>query len=373
MTRRLTVLQILPALDSGGVERGTMEIGRALVAAGHRSLVMSAGGRQVARLEAEGSVHLARDVRTKSLWTLRNLWPLRHLLASGGIDIVHARSRVPAWLAWLALQTLPRATRPRFVTTVHGPNSVNRYSAVMTYGERVIAVSQYIESYIRHHYAVDPAGVRIIPRGVDPAEFPYGLEPDQAWLDGVFGQFPYLSGKRLLTIPGRITRLKGHVHFVDMLAALVSAGEPVHGLMIGDIQAERAEYGEELRRRIQQAGLDAHITLTGHRSDLREWLAISDIVYTLSSVEAFGRTTAESLALGRPTIGFRTGGTAEVLGTVYPEGLVEPGDVAGLVDTTRRFLRAAPSVPADQPFTLKRMTDATLAVYHELLDSPRQA
>ncbi len=371
MNRHLTVLQVLPALDSGGVERGTMEISRALVAAGHRSLVMSAGGRQVARLEAEGGIHLKRDVRTKSLWTLRQFWSLRKLLASGGIDIVHARSRMPAWLVWLALTSLPSATRPRFVTTVHGPNSVNRYSAIMTYGERVIAVSRYIETYIRQHYDVDPATIRTIPRGVDPSEFPYGLRPDTSWLGRMFDEFPQARGKRLLAMPGRITRLKGHVQFIEMVAALVDAREPVHGLIIGDIQAERTDYGDELLRRIHEAGLDAHISLTGHRSDLREWLAVSDIVYTLSSVEAFGRTTAESLALGRPTIGFRTGGTAEVLGAVYPEGLVEPGDVAGLVATTQRFLRDPPLVPPDQPFTLQRMTDATLAVYEELVNSPR--
>jgi len=371
MTRRLTVLQVLPALDSGGVERGTMEINRALVAAGHRSLVMSVGGRQVTQLQAEGGTHLQRDVRTKSLWTLRQVWPIRNLLASGEIDIVHARSRMPAWVVWLALVCLPRKTRPRFVTTVHGPNSVNRYSAVMTYGERVIAVSQYMESYIRQHYAVDPARIRTIPRGVDPSEFPYGLRPDPTWRERMLVEFPQVSGKKLLALPGRITRLKGHAHFIEMMKSLVAEGEPVHGVLIGDIQAERADYGDELRQHIRAAGLDAHMTLTGHRSDLREWLAVSDVVYTLSSVEAFGRTTAESLALGRPTIGFRVGGTAEVLGTIYPEGLVEAGDVDGLVATTRRFLRAAPPVPPDQPFTLQRMTDATLAVYQELVDSPR--
>jgi len=181
--KKLTVLQVLPALDSGGVERGTLEIARALVAAGHRSLVVSRGGRLVAQLEAEGSEHIALPVDRKALSSLWQVGPFRQLLAERQPDIVHARSRVPAWIAWLAWRKLPEAQRPHFVTTVHGLNSVSFYSAIMTKGERVIAVSETVRDYIRTHYPQCPEErIRLIYRGVDPAEFPHGYQPSPDWL-----------------------------------------------------------------------------------------------------------------------------------------------------------------------------------------------
>ena len=138
--RRLTVVQLLPALDSGGVERSTLEIAAALVAAGHRSIVVSAGGRLVAPLEAAGSEHVALAIGRKSPRAWLAMRALRAKLADWRPDIVHARSRLPAWLGWFALRGLP-APRPHFVTTVHGLNSPGRYSGVMVRGERVVCVS----------------------------------------------------------------------------------------------------------------------------------------------------------------------------------------------------------------------------------------
>ncbi|MGD4883875.1 glycosyltransferase, partial [Xanthomonas citri pv. citri] len=139
---RLTVVQLLPALQSGGVERSTLEIAAALVRAGHRAVVVSAGGRLVQPLLDAGGEHLTLEIGRKSLLTLRHVAGLRRLFAELGADIVHARSRLPAWLGWYALRGMPEAARPRLVTTVHGLNSPSRYSAVMTYGERVICVSK---------------------------------------------------------------------------------------------------------------------------------------------------------------------------------------------------------------------------------------
>ncbi|MDQ3511058.1 MAG: glycosyltransferase, partial [Pseudomonadota bacterium] len=132
--RPLTVMQLLPSLDSGGVERSTLEIADALVREGHRSMVVSAGGRLLPQLLASGAEHAVLDIGRKSLWTLRQIAPLRELIRSEQVDIVHARSRLPAWLAVLALHGLPATARPRLVTTVHGLNSPSRYSAVMTRG-----------------------------------------------------------------------------------------------------------------------------------------------------------------------------------------------------------------------------------------------
>ncbi|MDO9635842.1 MAG: glycosyltransferase, partial [Thiobacillus sp.] len=155
--KKLTVLQLVPALESGGVERGTLEVAQALVEHGHRALVISAGGRLVAPLAQCGAEHHTWPIGTKSFRTLRLVGKLRAFMQEHQVDIVHARSRVPAWIAWLAWRRMNPATRPRFVTTVHGMYGVNRYSRIMTQGERVIAVSNTVRDYILREYPDTPA------------------------------------------------------------------------------------------------------------------------------------------------------------------------------------------------------------------------
>ena len=175
----LTVVQLLPAMESGGVERSTLEISDALVRAGHRAIVVSAGGRLVPRLLQTGAAHVALDIGRKSPLVLRHVAALRRLFAHERVDLVHARSRLPAWLGWRALRGMPVAGRPRLVTTVHGLNSASRYSAIMARGERVICVSGTVRDYVLQHYPrTDPQRLRVIPRGVDPAQFPRAPQPD---------------------------------------------------------------------------------------------------------------------------------------------------------------------------------------------------
>ncbi|HUH89565.1 MAG TPA: glycosyltransferase, partial [Lysobacter sp.] len=215
--RRMTVVQLLPALESGGVERSTLEIAQALVTAGHRAIVVSAGGRQVPRLLASGAEHVTLDIGRKSLLTLRQVRPLRALLAGGDVDIVHVRSRLPAWLARFALRGMAATTRPRLVSTVHGLNSVSAYSAVMTRGERVICVSGCVRDYVLRHYPqTDPDLLRVIPRGIDPAAFPHAPLPDRTARQWAAAQHPALAGSGpLLLLPGRGTRLKGHADALE--------------------------------------------------------------------------------------------------------------------------------------------------------------
>ncbi len=194
--RKLTVLQLLPSLESGGVERGTLEIANELVRRGHRSLVISSGGRMVEALERAGSEHITWDIGAKSPLTLRFVPRLRRLLAERHIDIVHARSRMPAWIAYLAWRGMNPATRPHFVTTVHGLYSVNRYSAVMTRGERIIAVSNTARDYLLNNYPqVEASRIVVIPRGVDPQEFPYGYRPVYGMAGGVVCAIPAAQGQ----------------------------------------------------------------------------------------------------------------------------------------------------------------------------------
>lgn len=368
MVRRLTVLQVLPALDGGGVERGTLEVARALVEAGHRSLVMSEGGRLVNTLVEQGSEHFSWPIGRKSLLTFRLVWRFRRLLLQEKVDVLHVRSRMPAWIAWLAWRGMHPDNRPRLVSTVHGLYSVNRYSKIMTRGERVIAVSNTARDYIHDNYPdVDPAVVRVIPRGVDPREFPYDWQASVDWRETWYREFPQLRGKRVLTLPGRLTRLKGHHDFLDLIHRLKTDGVNVHGLVVGGEDPRRPEYAREIRERATELQIEDAVSFIGHRSDMREVYSVSDIVLSLSSrPESFGRTVLEALSLGRPVIGYDHGGVGEVLGEVYPAGLVELGDVAALCARVSAVLAAPPLVPAEHPYQLVNMLEETLRLYEEL-------
>lgn len=372
--KKLTVLQLVPALESGGVERGTLEVAQALVAHGHRALVMSAGGRLVAPLEQCGAEHLTWPIGVKSFRTLRLVGKLRKFLLEQKVDIVHARSRVPAWIAYLAWRRMNPATRPRFVTTVHGMYGVNRYSRIMTQGERVIAVSNTVRDYILREYPDTPADrIQVIHRGVDDQAYPYGWKPDPAWQQAFFAQFPQAADTLLLTLPGRITRLKGHEDFIELIARLKRRGLPVHGLIAGGAAASKQRYLHKLRYRVRSLGMAADISFTGQRDDLKNILAMSSLVLSLSTQpESFGRTTLEALRLGVPTAGYGHGGVGEILRTIYPAGLLPLGRIDDACQRIAQLLQQPEPVPGGAFFPLQAMLDQTLELYHALAHAPRR-
>ncbi len=368
MARRLTVVQMLPALESGGVEKGTLEVGKYLVDHGHRSIVISAGGRLVAQLEREGSEHVAWPVGAKRLTTLRYIWKVREFLAREQPDILHLRSRLPAWIGYRAWKGLPPATRPHLVTTVHGPYTPGRYSAVMVRGERVIAISDMIRAYILENYPwVDPAIIRVIPRGVDPQAYPHGYRPPAEWLAKWRVQYPQLAGKYVVTLPGRLTRWKGQEDFIRIIAGLKQRSLPAHGVLVGDAHPRKQYFADELRAQVRALGLENDITFTGHRSDMKEIMAASNVVLSLSlDPEAFGRVSLEALTLGVPVAAYDHGGVAEQLAAVFPQGRIPVGDTQAAEEMLARWYRQTPVVPATHPFTLERMLRSTLEIYIEL-------
>ncbi len=364
----LTVVQTLPALEAGGVERCTLETARALVAAGHRSIVISAGGRLVAQLEREGSQHITLPVKRKSLFTLWQVGPLRHQLQDLKPDILHARSRVPAWVAWLAWRGLPASQRPRFVTTVHGLHSVSPYSAIMVKGEAVIAGSETVRRYILDNYPqCPPERIHLIPEGVDPAEFPYGHQPRADWLAQWRQEFPELAGKTVLALPGRLTRLKGHDSFFRLLAALRSDFPSVHGLVVGGAEAKKAAYADELRQKAATLGLADSLSFTGHRSDMQDVISQCDLVFSLSTqAETFGRTVLEAIRLGKPVLGWNRGGVGDILTRCYPRGNLPADDETALLTGTRDWLRHPDQPAPSTDFLLSTMCEETLALYKKM-------
>ena len=362
----LTVVQLIPALHSGGAERSALEIARALVQAGHRSVVISAGGRLVEQLQAEGSEHITLDLGRKSLATLGRIGPLRRLLRELKPDIVHARSRLPAWVGWWALRGI--SPRPHFITTVHGFNSPGRYSSILLRAERVIVVSQTLRDYVLSHYRwLEPGRVRVIPRGIDQDAFPYGHRPDDAWQKAFFAEFPALAGAPLLTMPARGTRLKGHHDAIELLADLKRRGIEARLLLLGVVEPGREAYVAELQELIRLRGVTSQVVLSPPRDDIRDIYALSALVLQLSNKpETFGRTVIEALSLCRPVLGYAHGGVGELLAELYPAGRVPPGDRERLVERAAELLRVAPPISPLQSYRLSDMQQSTLALYDEV-------
>lgn len=370
--RRLTVVQLLPALEAGGVERSTLEIAEALVRAGHRAIVVSKGGRLLPKLEALGAEHVRLDIGRKSLLVVRHVAALRRLFREVDADIVHARSRLPAWLAWFALRGM-RARRPRFVTTAHGLNSPSRYSAIMVRGERVVCVSQTVRDYLLRHYpATEPRRLVVIPRGIDPAAFPQAPMPDRTARARIAAAHPQLAGTGpLLLMPGRGTRLKGHADAIALLANLRAVGTDARLWMPGAVQDGREAYLAELEDLAHAADVGDAVAMTEATDDIAGAYAASDLVLQLSrKPEAFGRTVIEALSVGRPVLGWAHGGVGELLQALQPEGAVAPFDMALLATVARRLLAHPPAPAATmQVYRLDAMQEATLALYQSLVDA----
>lgn len=368
----MKVIQILPEMNSGGVERGTLEIAGYLVAQGHEAVVISNGGRLVDVLEKSGARHITMPVHRKSLASLFQIGKLRRLLEEEKPDILHIRSRVPGWISYLAWRGMDKATPPRLVSTVHGFYSVNRYSAVMTKGERVIAVSESIKDYILKNYPETPEEkITVIHRGVAPEQFPRGFQPDAEWLEKWRNEQPQLEGKRVLLLPGRITRWKGQEDFIKLIASLRKSGMEAHGLIAGETHPKKREFETELRLMAEGLGIAESITFLGHRKDIREVMAVSDLILSLSrDPEAFGRVTLEAMALGKPVVATDHGGVGEQLRILFPNGLVPHSNEEALLKKVTLML-ADGSRPMDVSgsFSLEGMMSATLNLYKELLEN----
>jgi glycosyltransferase involved in cell wall biosynthesis len=367
----IAILQVLPSLESGGVERGTVEMTQAIVQAGGSAVVASAGGRMVPQIERAGGQHVVMNLLTKdpvSIWL--NTWPLARLIRRAGIGLVHARSRAPAWSAYWAAR---RADVP-FVTTWHGVYAENlpfkrRYNSVMARGERVIAISHFVASRLAA-LGVEERRIRIIPRGVDPAQFdPARVSGDrihrlsQAW------RLP--PGAPVIMLPGRLTRWKGAEWLLRAMACLTQ--RDVFCVLVGD-----GRLGPRLEKLAESLGLAGRIRLAGHCEDMPAALMLADIVVCPSlKPEPFGRTVIEAQAMGRPVIAANHGGAAETIIDGETGWRVAPGDLAALAEllayalalsaSDRVVLGATARASVMAQYTTAAMQRATLSVYREIL------
>lgn len=369
-----TILQVLPALHTGGVERGTVEMAAAIAQAGGRALVASAGGRMTGFVERAGGRHLVLPLATKdplNIW--RNAGRLARVMRQEGVTLIHARSRAPAWSAWLAA----RRTGVRFVTTYHGAYNEGvpgkrRYNAVMARGDRVIAISQHIAGLIEARHGTDPALIRVIPRGVDPAVFnPEGIAPDR--MARLLHAWRVPDGAPVVMLPARLTRWKGQGVLLDAMARL-SHPDAV-AVLVGE---GRPGYARELERQAHRLGIADRVRLAGHCEDMPAALMLADVAVSASTdPEGFGRAVIEAQAMGVPTVVSDHGGAAETVEHLVTGWKVPPGDPDALAAALDHALgmaaedlaalaeRSRASVLAR--YTTAAMQAATLDVYRELL------
>jgi glycosyltransferase involved in cell wall biosynthesis len=231
-----------------------------------------------------------------------------------------------------------------------------------------------VRDYILREYPDTlPWRIQVIHRGVDGEAYPHGWKPEPVWQQAFFAQFPQAAGKLLITLPGRITRLKGHEDFIELLARLKRRGLTVHGMLAGGASASKQRYLQKLRYRVRSMGLEADISFTGQRDDLKNILAMSDLVLSLSTQpESFGRTTLEALRLGVPTAGYDHGGVGEILRTIYPAGLLPLGNIDESFQRVTHLLQSPQTVPAGDFYPLRNMLDQTLELYEQLARTPRR-
>jgi glycosyltransferase involved in cell wall biosynthesis len=363
------IVQALVSLNLGGSELVAVELSEFAAAGGHRVTIIARDGPLGGRVRSCGAQHLDWAIGRKRLPTLRYVARLRQWLLAEHPDILHAHSRLPAWICRLALRGLQPGARPAFITSVHGHYSVSRYSAVMTSGDRVIAVSKHIHEYTLHNYpGTDPARVVTAPGGIDRRVFTHGYRPPADWFEQAYAQFPELRGRRWICLPGRLSRYKGHADFIELVARLRREVPSIHGVIVGQV-APGSRYRDELEGLALRYGVLDRITFTGSRMDMRDWMAASEIVYSLCSdpPEAFGRTVPEALHLGVPVIGWNHGGVQETLAAMFPAGAVRPGDRRELAERSGEFLRQRPAVAPSSAFGLRESMERTLAAYHSAL------
>lgn len=375
-SRAPAVLQVLPRLETGGVERGTIEVAEALVRAGCRAVVASAGGRLVPELLAVGATHLALPLASKDPWPMwRNARALAALIRAEGIAIVHARSRAPAWSARFAAG----ATGARWLTTYHGTYSEGfpgkrLYNSVMASGERVIAISRFIAAHLIDRHGTDASRVRIIPRGVDPRRFDPALV-NGARVQRLAQSWRIPEGAPVVLLPGRLTRWKGQTVLLEAMARLSRADAVA--VLAGDDQG-RAGYRAGLERLVASLGLGGRVRIAGDCADMPAALALADVVVNASTEpEAFGRVVVEAQAMARPVIATAHGGAAETVTHGETGWLTPPGDAAALaaaIDAvlalpgeSRAAVGAAARASVLARYTTARMCAATLEVYRELL------
>jgi len=362
----MNILQILPELNVGGVETGTVDLAKYLVAQGHKSVVVSNGGTMVAQLQSDGSKHYTLPVHQKNLFTMIScITKLVVIIHKEKIDIVHARSRVPAWIAFFAC----RRTEAHFLTTCHGYYSSHLFSQVMGWGKMVIAISEVVGRHMVRDFKTPAENIRVIARSVEVEKFDLPRAPK--------------TDKKAFTVVmvGRITPLKGHPYFLKAMARVIHQIPSVKVQIIGDAPSKKQPYKDELVLLTKRLGISGQVEFLGNRQDIPQLLNKADcLVLSTITQEAFGRVIIEAQAAGVPVVATKVGGVTEIIEHEKTGLLVMPKDIEAMSDAVLRILQdhrfsanlvIEAKKKIEARYTLKHMFDATITAYKELMHATR--
>ena len=360
----MKILQILPELNVGGVETGTLDLSKYLVRLGHKVVVVSAGGTLVKELEAGGAKHYTLAVHKKSIVSIFKLIPLlAEIIKQEEIDIVHARSRVPAWIAYFAC----RKTRAVFITTCHGYYKKHFFSLVMGWAKRVIVLSNVIARHMIEDFAVPHERIRLVPRSVDLERFKYLDPKDKRKEEFNVG------------IIGRITPLKGHLHFIKAMARISRTVPRLKIWIVGDAPASKEAYKEEVQVLVRRLGLWHCTEFLGTQRDIPGILAHLDLVVLATTThEAFGRVVVEAQASGVPVVATKVGGVIDIIEDGKNGLLVPPADSKSMAEAILRIfedtqlakeLAENAYIKIKEKYTVELMVKNTLDVYRDALSN----
>ncbi|MDB2414560.1 glycosyltransferase family 4 protein [Rickettsiales bacterium] len=374
------ILQILPELKSGGVERGTIEIARALVRNNYRAIVASSGGPMAAYLNNIKAIHIELPLASKNPITMfRNIKRIKKIIKEYDIDIVHARSRAPAWSAYFACKDIPC----HFMTTFHGThkfanNLKKKYNSIMAKGEKIIAVSNFIKKHITDNYLLDERNITVIQRGVDTEQFDMDKVTEQRMIE-VAKKIGIEHDRFVILLPGRITRWKGHEFLLDALYKIRKNNKSSKFLclFVGDHE-KHPNYCNDLRNKIKEYNMERYVRIAGNVSDMPTLYSMVDLVVSASlEPEAFGRVAIEAQAMGRMLIATNHGGSCETVIDGETGWLVEPGNVDQLANAinkalniqgrTRKSMASNAKKHVYENFSLEKMSKKTIDVYDSLL------
>lgn len=373
----LTVLQVVPRMEMGGVERGTLEITEAIMAAGGRALIATAGGKLEFRITRAGGEIFPMNVDTKnpaSMW--QNARLMARLIREEGVNVVHARSRAPAWSAYWAT----RSTGTPFVTTYHGTYNEDfpfkrLYNSVMARGRPVIAISDFIQKLIIERHKIPQDEIIVIPRGADTAVFSEEAVGNERTIK-LAEQWGLIEDPRpVVMMPGRLTRWKGAESLIDAAIRLKETrGPDFVVLLVGE--GTDSAFQSSLQKRIDAADAGDVVYMAGGCSDMAAAYKLSSVVVSASiEPEAFGRVVVEAQAMGRPVIATAHGGARETVSHGESGWLYPPGDVEVLSATIHQALNMDPSARAHMglagrarihsKYTVAAMQRSTLGVYEQ--------
>ena len=360
----MRILQLLPELNEGGVERGVVELSREYAKLGIESYVISAGGKLENQISLDGGKHIKFDVCSKNIFTVYlRINKLKRILKDINPDIIHVRSRVPAWLVYFANKSL----KIKVVSTVHGFNSVGFYSSIMQKADAVICVSNSIKEYIQKYYQTSESKITVIPRGMDLELFnPKNI--DNNFIKN-FKEENNLSDKFIISSVGRITQLKDYETFIKSILIVKKELPNTVALIVGGVRSNKQDYLNSLKILIKEQNLENNIIFTGSQSKIAEIYALSDVVVSSSKKpESFGRAVAESIAMNTPVIATNHGGVKDIIIENENGFFFEIGDEKELANNIlkTRDLKFNGYNYISKNFSLENMVKNTINLYKTL-------